>query len=101
MNREIIEELIEVEPHIKLFIGIDMILYVVYFIWFNIMYKTVDSKSLVIHQIFAVIQSLAAFVNAQYMYVLTFSVKVEEWENEYKNKINNAGTDPTGINMSD
>jgi len=65
------------------------------------MYKTIDSKSLVFHRIFAVIQSLAAFVNGQYMYVLTFSVEVEEWENEYKNKINAAGTDPTKLNMSD
>jgi len=62
----------------------NLILYVVYFIWFKIMYKYINSKSLMFHQIFSVILSLAGFVNAQYAYVLTFSEKVQKWADEYK-----------------
>jgi hypothetical protein len=48
-NREAVGELLELEPHFKLFIGIDVLLYLATIAWFNIMSRSITDATLSCH----------------------------------------------------
>jgi len=99
IRRENIEELIEVMPELKLFMGVDVLLYILWIIWYLIMYETINGNSYYCHSFIVTMISLVAFVNAQYAFVLSFSDEVSAWENEFKD-LSQQGTDPTGNNQA-
>jgi len=86
-------------PELKLFIGVDVLLYILWIIWYLIMYETINGNSYHCHAFISTFISLAAFINAQYAFVLSFSDEVSAWEDEFKD-LSQQGTDPTGNNQA-
>lgn len=61
---------------LKIFIGIDFILYIIYIIWYTIMIKTISACSLKFHKVVAILIHLLAFANGQWGYIMILAEDV-------------------------
>jgi hypothetical protein len=67
----------------KIFIGIDIILYIVYIIWYYIMIKSISASTLKFHKVVAILLHVIAFANGQWNYIMLFAEDVKAWEKEF------------------
>jgi hypothetical protein len=64
VNRQEAEDLFELQPHFKLFIGIDLVLYVAFIGWFYFAKATINAATFGVHKCLFFFIILAGIVNA-------------------------------------
>lgn len=85
--KEMLSEMIEIEPHFKFFIIVDISLYVAWFIYIVSMSATLTLLNAKFWYFVPIFINFLAYINAQWAYVLTFSDELDVWKDEFDNPV--------------
>lgn len=78
--RHQISELSEIEPYFRIFIPVDIALYISYFIWLFIMCCTMNEENKWLHIKLSESISFLAYLNAQVAFFFSFNDSIDPWK---------------------